>query len=91
MDTIENVIDSIGKAGKFCFDKAVDAKEYVTLEYKLSKVNGDINRCFKELGKAVYEVRGTNGTTAEIINKIDALKIKKAELTKEIESFKKTR
>lgn len=89
MATIDNIIDSVGKAGKFCFDKAVDAKEYVTLEYRLSKINGDINRCFTELGKVVYQSKCTNDTTAEIINKIEALQIKKCEVLKEIESYKK--
>ncbi len=88
MAIIDDIIDSVGKAGKFVKDKAVDAKDYVTLEYKLSNINSEMNKCFIELGKLCYS--NTDEGQAQYIEKINALKFRQNELLDVMAKFKKT-
>lgn len=94
MAIIDDIIDSVGKAGKFVADKAVDAKDYIALEYKLSTVNAEIDKCYIELGKLIYALKKENkadeGQSAQYIEKLDALKSKQSALLNEMAKFKKT-
>ncbi len=89
MAIIDDIIDSVGKAGKFVAEKSVDAKDYVKLEYKLANIKSDINKSFLELGRLCYN-GADEAQKAQLIGKLDALKVKQNELLKEMEKFKKT-
>ncbi len=89
MAIIDNIIDSVGKAGKFVVDKAVDTKDYVALEYKLSNIKSETDKCFIELGKLCYN-KADECELTQYIEKINALNFKKNELLKEMAKFKKT-
>jgi len=88
MAIIDDIIDSVGKAGKYCFDKAVDTKDYVALEYKLSKINGELDKCFIELGKLCYSK--VEDGQAQYVEQINALKFRQSALLEEMAKFKKT-
>ena len=94
MAIIDDIIDSVGKAGKFVADKAVDAKDYVSLEYKLSKINSELDKCYIELGKLIYalnkEGKTDEGQSAQYVGKIDALKSQQQDLLNEMSKFKRT-
>ncbi len=90
MAILDNIIDSVGKAGKFVVDKAVDTKDYVALEYKLSTLKSEIDKCYLDLGKYIYENKGENVMYDEFLQKINVLMSKKDELLKEMAKFKKT-
>ncbi len=89
MAIIDDIVDSVGKAGKFVADKAVYAKDYVTLEYKLGTVNSEMNKCYLELGKLYYN-KADEVQLTQYTEKINALKFKQNELLGEMAKFKKT-
>ena len=88
MAIIDDIIDSVGRAGKFAYDKTIDAKDYVTLEYKLSKLKTETDKCFIELGKLCYDNKEDG--KAQLIEKISVLKLRENELLNEMSKFKKT-
>ncbi len=54
MAFIDDIVAGAQKAGKYVCEKAEDAKDYVSLEYKTASIKGKINEQYKQLGKLVY-------------------------------------
>ncbi len=94
MAIIDDIIDSMEKAGKYVTDKAVDAKDYVKLEYKASTLKSEIERTFCELGKLTYDIKkkqsDDESPIAQCMEKIDVLKFRLKEVNTEMSKFKKT-
>ena len=92
MAFLDEVIDKAQKAGKFVCDKAIDAKDYVSLEYKLSVTRNKTDELYKELGKLVFANNNTDNDTEgeinQLIAKIQQLIIEQNELCAQISKFK---
>ena len=92
MDYLNEIFEKTKQAGKFVCDKAVDAKDYVALEYKAIKLRSDIDAQYKELGRIVYEASVTEGDqcgdSQVYIDKISALRSELDTVYDEMSKFK---
>ena len=94
MDFMDNLLDKTQRAGKYAYDKAVEVKDTVKLEFNASTLRNRIADQYKELGRLTYLRR--KGDTSlddvidQVISKIDENKQELAEVKAKIEASKKT-
>ena len=92
MAFIDDVIDKAQKAGKLVAEKASDAKDYVTLEYKASVIRNKTEGLYRELGRLIF-TSSQNGENVdvqsqEIIEKIKDMIQQQNEINNQITKFK---
>ncbi len=92
MAFIDEFVEKTKKAGKFVCDKAEDAKDFVSLEYKALKLKTQINEQYKLLGELIYKLSVTEneecGDTQVFIDEITSLKTELDTVTEEMTKFK---
>lgn len=92
MAIFDDIVEKTRQAGKFVCEKAEDAKDYVTLEYKASKLKSDIDAQYKALGKLIYDLSETESEecadTQVYIDSITVLKKELDAVTEEMSKFK---
>lgn len=92
MAILDDIISKAQTAGKFVMEKAEDAKDYISLEYKASTLRTKIDNQYKELGKLLYSAveagADNEHTRAEIINNIKTLLNELNEITVQMAKFK---
>lgn len=93
MDIIDDIFASVSKATGFVTKTAVDTKEFVKLEYKLSAVKNELASKLTALGKITYkqETMGVSDDEkkAYYIGQIKELTDKLSELMSQMEKYKK--
>ena len=81
MAFIDEMIENMQTAGKFVCEKAVDAKDYISLEYKASGLRNKIDKALKDLGALVYESYGKENQPQDKIKElVDGISVLKSEL-----------
>lgn len=93
MDFMDNLLDKTQRAGKYAYDKAVEVKDTVKLEFNASTLRNRIADQYKELGRLTY-LRKKGDTSLDdvidqVIVKIDENKQELAEVKAKIEASKK--
>lgn len=92
MAFIDDVVSKAQAAGKYVCEKAEDAKDYISLEYKASTIRTKIDNQYKELGRLLYTA--TEGgddnehVRAETINSIKSLINELNDITAQMAKFK---
>jgi hypothetical protein len=94
MDFMDNLLDKTQRAGKYAYDKAVEVKDTVKLEFNASTLRNRIADQYKELGRLTY-LRKKGDTSLDdvidqVIVKIDENKQELAEVKAKIEASKKS-
>lgn len=93
MDIIDNIFETVEKAGKLVATTAVDTKDYVKLEYKCAVLRNAINKDLRELGLITY--RESTGADIDgdekqaLITELGSLKQKLFSLKDEMAKYKK--
>ncbi len=94
MDFMDNLLDKTQRAGKYAYDKAVEVKDTVKLEFNASTLRNRIADQYKELGRLTYLRRKGDTSLDDVIDqviaKIDENKQELAEVKAKIEASKKT-
>ena len=94
MDFMYNLLDKTQRAGKYAYDKAVEVKDTVKLEFNASTLRNRIADQYKELGRLTYLRRKGDTSLDDVIDqviaKIDENKQELAEVKAKIEASKKT-
>ncbi len=93
MDFMDNLLDKTQRAGKYAYDKAVEVKDTVKLEFNASTLRNRIADQYKELGRLTYLRRKGDTSLDDVIDqviaKIDENKQELAEVKAKIEASKK--
>ncbi len=93
MDFMDNLLDKTQRAGKYAYDKAVEVKDTVKLEFNASTLRNRIADQYKELGRLTYLRKKGDTSLDDIIDqvivKIDENKQELAEVKAKIEASKK--
>lgn len=94
MDFMDNLLDKTQRAGKYAYDKAVEVKDTVKLEFNASTLRNRIADQYKELGRLTYLRKKGDTSLDDIIDqvivKIDENKQELAEVKAKIEASKKS-
>ncbi len=92
MAFIDDVIEKAQKAGKIVIEKAGDAKEYVTLEYKASTIRNQTDGLYRELGRLIYTSLQSDENVDDkkqvLIDRINELIAQQNEINAQITKFK---
>lgn len=93
MDIIDDIFDTVEKAGRFVASTAVDTKDFVKLEYKTAIVRNTINKKLAMLGKLAYteavDGEADEGEKQQLIGQIRSLKEQLHSLNTEMSKYKK--
>ena len=93
MDILDNIFETVEKAGKLVASTAVDTKDYVKLEYKCAVIRNALNKELRALGLITYrESTGEGideGEKQALIQSIGALRSELTTLKDEMAKFKK--
>ncbi len=94
MDILDNIFETVEKAGRLVATTAVDTKDYVKLEYKCAVVRNTLNKKLRALGIITYrENTGAEfdeGEKQSLIVEIGSLKEQLLTLKGEMAKFKKS-
>lgn len=79
MDIFDQISREAQKAGEFIVEKATVAKNYTVATWNAAELRNRIEKCYKAIGKAVYDAHATEVENAEeiegYIEEIAALKV----------------
>ena len=94
MDIIDNIFETVEKAGRLVTTTAVDTKDYVKLEYKCAVIRNTLNTKLRALGLITYR-ENTGGDFDEgekqtLIADIGMLREQLFALKGEMAKFKKS-
>ena len=94
MDFMDDLLDKTQRAGKYAYNKAVEVKDTVKLEFNASTIRNRIADQFKELGRLTYLQKKGDSSLDDVIDqiiiKIDENKQELSEIKAKIAAAKNT-
>lgn len=92
MEFIKNLTDKLSKVAEATTKKAGELTDTAKLKIKISRLNGEINEAYSEIGKLIYkQYKDASDESAAIAEKCLGIDKKSAEITSinaEIEAIK---